>query len=125
MPEPSGAHISTEELSKRLNQPGLVIVDVRGSAAYNGWKLRGEERGGHIQGAVNLPMAWLASFAESEIGALLTVKGISPDKTVVVYGFGHEDSEAMAQIIRNFKGAKVRTYDAGLAVWAADGTRPM
>lgn len=125
MPEPSGAHISTEELNRRLNEPGLVIVDVRGTAAYNGWTLRGEARGGHIQGAVNLPIAWLAGCSESEFGALLTSKGISSDKTVVVYGAGEEDGAAMAGLIREMKGTKVRTYAAGLAVWAADGSLPM
>lgn len=125
MSEPSRAHISTEELSKRLDEPGLVVVDVRGTAAYNGWRLRGEARGGHIQGAVNLPRAWLAGLSESDVRVLLASKGVSPDKTVIVYGAGKEDIAAMAQFIYEVQSAKVRTYDPGLAVWAADGTLPM
>ena len=69
MSEPSRTHISTEELSRRLDEPGLVIADIRGTAAYNGWKLKGKARGGHIQGAVNLPMAWLAGLSESGLGS--------------------------------------------------------
>jgi 3-mercaptopyruvate sulfurtransferase SseA len=125
MPEPRKARISTEELSSRLDESGWVIVDVRGTAAYNGWKLRGEVRGGHIQGAVNLPTAWLAGLSESEFGVLLELKGISPDKTVVVYGAGEEDSAAVARLIRETRGGRVRRYDAGLAAWAADGNLPM
>ena len=37
--------IDTETLQKRLEQPGLVVIDVRGKAAY--------EFGGHIPGAVH------------------------------------------------------------------------
>ena len=46
--EGTGLAISTEELRDRLGDPALTIVDVRPLAAYNGWRLRGEARGGHI-----------------------------------------------------------------------------
>ena len=51
--------ISTEELHDRLSDPDLTIVDVRPIAAYNGWRLQGEARGGHIPGATAFPSAWL------------------------------------------------------------------
>ena len=53
--------ISTDELRRRLADPTLTIVDVRPLAAYNGWQLEGEARGGHIPGAVAFPSAWLDS----------------------------------------------------------------
>ena len=52
--------ISTTELRDRLDDPTLTIVDVRPLAAYNGWRLDGEARGGHIPGARAFPAAWLA-----------------------------------------------------------------
>ena len=45
--EGTGLTISTEELRDRLGDPALTIVDVRPLAAYNGWRLHGEARGGH------------------------------------------------------------------------------
>ena len=51
--------IDTAELRDRLDDPSLTIVDVRPLAAYNGWRLGGEARGGHIPGAVAFPVAWL------------------------------------------------------------------
>jgi hypothetical protein len=34
------AMVSTADLGARLGDPGLVVVDVRSMAAYNGWRLR-------------------------------------------------------------------------------------
>ena len=53
------ATIQPTELSERLADPDLRIVDARPLAAYNGWRLRGEARGGHIPGAAALPSEWL------------------------------------------------------------------
>jgi len=51
--------ISTTELRDRLEDPTLTIVDVRPLAAYNGWRLEDEPRGGHIPGATAFPADWL------------------------------------------------------------------
>ena len=51
----TSAAISTTELRDRLADPSLTVVDVRPLTAYNGWRLKGEARGGHIPGAVGLP----------------------------------------------------------------------
>ena len=53
--------ITTAELAERLDDPKLTILDVRPIAAYNGWRLDGEARGGHIPGARAFPSAWLRS----------------------------------------------------------------
>ena len=56
-----GDSISTAELAGRLGEQGLVVVDLRPLAEYNGWRSPGAGRGGHIAGAVALPSAWLCS----------------------------------------------------------------
>ena len=61
--------ISTTELRDRLGDPNLTIVDVRPLAAYNGWRLNGETRGGHIPGAVAFPSDWLTSVDAPEIAS--------------------------------------------------------
>ena len=68
--------ISTDELRRRLADPTLTIVDVRPLAAYNGWQLEGEARGGHIPGAVAFPSAWLDSVDDDELERLLDSKEI-------------------------------------------------
>ena len=63
--------ISTEELRDRLGDPNLTIIDTRPLTGYNGWRLDGEARGGHIPGAVPFPSAWLTSVDEPEIRRIL------------------------------------------------------
>jgi rhodanese-related sulfurtransferase len=46
--------ISREELSRRLGNGSLVVADVLPKEAYNG---------GHLPGAINLPLAELAARA--------------------------------------------------------------
>jgi 3-mercaptopyruvate sulfurtransferase SseA len=51
--------ISTQQLTEHLEDADFVIVDVREMAAFNGWTLHGEARGGHLPGAVAFPLRWL------------------------------------------------------------------
>ena len=39
--------ISTEELFNILGESNSQIIDIRPVEAYNGWKIKKEERGGH------------------------------------------------------------------------------
>ncbi|NLF65563.1 MAG: hypothetical protein GX579_13290 [Chloroflexi bacterium] len=74
--------------------PAAVVVDVRPMAAYNGWRLQGEKRGGHLPGAVACPLGWTAAMATDEFAAFLSAKGITPANTVVLYGYTAGDAEA-------------------------------
>ena len=117
--------ISTTELLERLGDPGVTIVDVRPIAAYNGWRLQGEARGGHIPGAKAFPAAWLRSIDEVEIERLLHDKGITPDRTIVVYGDGAEDAAALDARLTLLGHPDILRYDAGFAAWAADERLPI
>ena len=50
--------ISTLELEKLIDNKDIKIIDIRPIDAYNGWKLGGENRKGHIKGAKTLPLKW-------------------------------------------------------------------
>ena len=69
--------ISTTELRDRLGDPELTIIDARPLTGYNGWRLDGEARGGHIPGAVAVPER-LADAASTtpEIRRILDEKGV-------------------------------------------------
>lgn len=112
--------IDTAELRDRLVDPSLAILDVRPLAAYNGWRLRGEARGGHIPGAVSLPADWFASVDEPEIARLLAGKRIAPDREVVVYGNDAEDATAVGSALERFGISGARIFEGGFAAWAAD-----
>jgi thiosulfate/3-mercaptopyruvate sulfurtransferase len=117
--------ISTGELTRRLTDTALTIVDTRPLAAYNGWRLGGEARGGHVPGSVALPSGWLGALDDTDLAALLHTKGIFPDGDVALY----DDRSGGASVLRNrlkdlgYTG--VRTYEHDWAAWAADERRPV
>jgi len=116
---------TTEELRRRLDDPDLTLADVRPLAAYNGWRLNGEFRGGHIPGAVAFPSAWLASVDEAEIKRLLDEKGIVPGSEVVLYGAAPDDVTAVQSRLVELGHRGVGIYEHGWAEWAADETLPL
>ena len=93
--------LTTSELQQRLGDPQLTIVDIRPLAAYNGWRLGGEARGGHIPGAVAFPAVWLHSVDEQEVGRLLDAKRITADREIVVYGAGPDDATEFVAALRD------------------------
>ncbi len=113
--------ITTDELRARLHDPNLTIVDLRTSAAYNGWSLEGESRGGHIAGAASLPGEWLQTVDAAEITKLLVQKHVTPDRSVVLYG-SNEATQALADRLQADGHADVSIYADGFAAWAADPT---
>ena len=117
--------ISTDDLRDRLADPDLTIVDARPLTGYNGWRLDGEARGGHIPGAVPFPSAWLTSVDEPEIRRILDEKGVVPGRDVVVYGAGTDDAEAVATRLATLGIENVRVYAEGFPTWAADAARPV
>ena len=116
--------ISIEDLHDRLGDDATTIVDVRPIAAYNGWRLQGEARGGHIAGAVAFPAAWLHSVDSAEIERLLLAKGITADRDVVVYGDGLE-AEAFTAKLHGLGIERTRILEAGFPAWAADDRLPV
>jgi thiosulfate/3-mercaptopyruvate sulfurtransferase len=123
--EGTGLSISTEQLRDRLGDPAVTIVDVRPLAAYNGWRLRGEVRGGHVPGAVAFPAVWLNTVDAPEVERLLRAKGVERGRSVVVYGDGPNDAQSVATHLAGRGLEDVGTYDAGWAAWAADDSLPV
>ena len=117
--------IETSELRDRLDDPSLTIVDVRPLAAYNGWRIGSESRGGHIPGAVAFPVAWLETVDEPEIARLFAGKSITSDREIVVYGDGAADASRLAERLADFGVEGARVYEAGFATWAADQSLPV
>jgi molybdopterin synthase sulfurtransferase len=117
--------IDTEELRDRLDDPAITIVDVRPLAAYNGWRLGAEGRGGHIPGAAAFPIAWLDSVDEPEIARLFAGKGITADRDIVVYGDGAADAARLAEWLVGFGIEGARVFEPGFAAWADDASLPV
>ena len=125
IPNASDSTISVGELRQRLSDPRLTIVDVRDLPAYNGWRLGGMARGGHIPGAVAFPGAWLKSVDDLEVERLLRSKGILASREVALYGDRRADTGALKTRLAELGHAGVRIYQGSWAEWAADRTLPV
>ncbi len=121
----AGDSASTAELRRRLTDPDLTIVDVRALAAYNGWRSKGEARGGHIPGAVAFPSAWLTSVDDAEVVRLLHSKDIVTSREIVLYGDGPDDVAAVRSRLADLGHSGVRTYEHDWGEWAADERLPV
>jgi molybdopterin synthase sulfurtransferase len=117
--------IELDEVHDRLEDPSLALLDVRPLAAYNGWRLGTEARGGHIPGAAAFPLEWLQTVDEPEIARLFAGKGLTPDRDVVVYGDGAADAATLAERLERFGVPGARVFEAGFAAWAADPSLPV
>ena len=51
--------VDTNAVVSALKNPDWVVVDTRLNDSFNGWKLDGVHRGGHIPGAVDFSANWL------------------------------------------------------------------
>jgi thiosulfate/3-mercaptopyruvate sulfurtransferase len=117
--------IARTELVARIGEPGLLVLDARALAAFNGWRLADEARGGHIPGAVAFPGSWLATIEPAEVATLLGEKGVLGAREVVIYGDGDLDAAALAVRLADLGVAEVRVLDEGWEGWAADAALPV
>jgi thiosulfate/3-mercaptopyruvate sulfurtransferase len=117
--------IGTAALADLLGRDDAVVVDARPIAAFNGWPLRGESRGGHLPGAVPFPSAWVNAASGGDLERLLEDKGVVRGKTVVVCGYDPDAGRAMADLLEALGYERVRFYADGLLVWMSQPGRPV
>lgn len=118
--------LTLSEASQIVNDPDWVIVDTRPTDAFNGWKLEGVKRGGHLPNAVDFPAGWLrvehANKAEL-LSVALRVKGITPDRKILLYSVDAQDRDRVAAYLRQAGYRHVRGFD--FRSWAEDDTKPL
>jgi molybdopterin synthase sulfurtransferase len=118
--------ISADELAGLAREGGVTVIDARPLAAFNGWRLGGEARGGHIPGAIAIPAEWLARLDEGDLEAIVRDHQIAPGSSVVLVGSGENDVDALANRLRLLGlGLVVRRLAGGWSEWIADSARPV
>ncbi|OPJ55413.1 rhodanese-like domain-containing protein [Alkalithermobacter paradoxus] len=118
--------ISTNDLKEKLNNDSWVLVDTRSSDEFNGWKLNGIKRGGHISGAVDFSANWLrvdVDNKENLLNEALKNKNITQDKNIVLYDSNNKDSLEVAKYLSGKGYNNIYIYD--LNEWAEDDSLPM
>jgi len=117
--------IDTETLQQRLGQPGLVVIDVRGKAAY--------EFGGHIPGAVhstwheysdpNAVPKGLLNPDLRHMEEILRRLGLNQDSDVVIYSNPFDnwgDEGRMFWMLEYLGHKKLQVLDGGWVKWTAE-----
>ena len=124
--ETVSAVITTDDLKKNLKDDSWVVVDTRINDAFNGWKLDGVTRGGHIEGAVDFSANWLkvdVEDKEKQLDETLGLKGISSDKNIVLYDANGTDAKEVEKYLSEKGFENLYTYD--VKQWAEDESLPM
>jgi thiosulfate/3-mercaptopyruvate sulfurtransferase len=114
--------IDTDTLQKNLDKPGLIVIDVRGKAAY--------EFGGHIPGAVHTtwhdysdPNAVAKGLLDPDSRRMeqkMRALGINNDSEVVIYSNPFDnwgDEGRMFWMLEYFGHKNLRILDGGWVKW--------
>lgn len=101
--------IDTKALLENLDNPDYVIIDTRIDSLYNGFKDKNALRGGHIKGAIQFSTAWLDYLASDQFEKFAAEKGITKEKTLVIYDSNPDNLERVSAEF-TARGYKVRTF---------------
>lgn len=120
--------IDTATLDQNLGREGLVVIDVRGKAAY--------AFGGHIPGAVNAtwhefsdPDAAAKGLLDPDHGRIeqkIRALGINPDSDVVIYSNPFDnwgDEGRMFWMLQYLGHTRLKILDGGWVKWTAERRR--
>lgn len=116
---------------EHLKDPEVAILDARSPEEYLGEK-RYAERGGHIPGAVNLE--WTEGMDQernlrlkpaAELERMLSERGVTPDKTVVVHCQTHHRSALSYIMLRALNYPRVKGYAGSWSEWGNRSDTPI
>ena len=111
--------IYTDELLSKIGNTDVQIIDTRLEVEYNGRVIYGENKAGHIPGAISLPFNSLVDsngFLKSReaLEKYVTDKGLDKNKLQVTYCTTGVRASYVAVILEEL-GFKVRNYEPSFA----------
>lgn len=117
--------IYTDELLSRIGNTDVQIIDTRLEVEYNGRVIYGENKAGHIPGAISLPFNSLVDsngFLKSreELEKYVADKGLDKNKLQITYCTTGVRASYVAVILEEL-GFKVRNYEPSFARYANVG----
>jgi hydroxyacylglutathione hydrolase len=99
-----------------MDSTGSVILDVRSAGEYNGTEVRAKH-GGHIPGAVNIPLAELVA----RVHELRAHAG----RPIAVHCQGGSRSAVAASVLQANGFSDVSNVQGGYSAWTRAGHRPV
>ena len=117
--------IDTDELLSKVGNTDVQIIDTRLEVEYNGRVIYGENKAGHIPGAISLPFNSLVDsngFLKSRaaLEKYVTDKGLDKNKLQVTYCTTGVRASYVAVILEEL-GFTVRNYEPSFARYANVG----
>ena len=117
--------IYTDELLSKIGSTDVQIIDTRLEVEYNGRVIYGENKAGHMPGAISLPFNSLVDsngFLKSRaaLEKYVTDKGLDKNKLQVTYCTTGVRASYVAVILEEL-GFKVRNYEPSFARYANVG----
>ena len=114
--------IFTDELLSKLGSNDVQIIDTRLEVEFNGRVIYGENKAGHIPGAISLPFNSLVDeegFVKSreELEKYVNEKGLDKDKLQITYCTTGVRASYVAVILEEL-GFNVRNYEPSFARYA-------
>ena len=117
--------IFTDELLSLVNSADVQIIDTRLEAEYNGRVIYGENKAGHIPGAISIPFNSLVDedgFIKSReaLEEYFVSKGLDKNKLQITYCTTGVRASYVAMILEEL-GYKARNYEPSFARYANVG----
>ena len=117
--------IFTDELLLKIGDEDVQIIDTRLEVEYNGRVIYGENKAGHIPGAISLPFNTLVDnngFLKSreELEKYVTDKGLDKNKLQITYCTTGVRASYVAVVLEEL-GFEVRNYEPSFARYANVG----
>jgi len=117
--------IQRDELKANLAENKLIVIDTRQKREYKGAIFYGEQRGGHIPGAVHFYFKDLIDskgnlLQNQEIIAQLENIGIQLNTPIATYCTGGIRSAFFVAVLANLGFTNVRNYAGSMWEWSAE-----
>ncbi len=125
-------YATAEYIMSKLDDPGVVVWDVRSDGEWDGSNTRGNKRQGHMPGAKHLE--WTSSYEPDEIkrwksaDALKTqldAVGVTPDKEIVTVCQGGIRAAHALFTLKLLGYDNVRNYDGSFSDWGNRDDTPI
>lgn len=115
--------ITLQELASRLDEPGLVLLDVRTSGEFSGSHgAPCDPRQGHIPGARNLDVQTLVDAGSA--GTICALVGAPVGAEIIAYCHSGGRSAVAVQLLVQ-AGYRARNYLGSWHEWSRDDTLPI
>lgn len=116
-----------DEVKKATTSANYVIIDARSAKEYNGTD-KTKLRLGHIPNAVHIEYKDIIAAngklkTAEELKAIYTAKGVTPDKTVIIYCKTSVRAAIEFAALNSILGYKnVKVYDGAFTEWSSDSS---